>query len=366
MAGLILLAAAARCAVPLPVDFFYEPGCHDCERIEAEVLPAIEEHFADACVIRRFDIGIETNFIRLLELEHAVGHAGPDRAYLVVNRQVAFGPRPDLNRLLAAISERLGQGADAAAPAGAAGNVAQKRYDGFTLGAVLAAGLLDGINPCAISTLVFFMSLLAVSGVRSRQLLLLGVCFCVASFFTYLALGFGLLRALHLFSGFGLLRSVLERVMAAALLGLAFLSFRDAWRFGRSRDLHDIRLQLSTGMKKRIHGVMRRGLKSGHLMAGGLFIGAAVTALESVCTGQVYVPTLVLILRDRAFSQSRAWVYLLAYNLMFLVPLVLVFAAVYGGLRTETLLRWSAKNAVLSKILLGLFFVLMALFLVLI
>jgi hypothetical protein len=46
----------------------------------------------------------------------------------------------------------------------------------------------------------------------------------------------------------------------------------------------------------------------------GLLIGVVVTALESVCTGQVYVPTLVLILKNNALAESRAWLYLLAYN----------------------------------------------------
>lgn len=362
MVWLSLFAAAARCAVPVPIDFFYEPGCHDCERIEAEILPAIEERFPDGCIIRKYDIGIETNFIHLLELEDAIGHAGPDRAYLIVNRQVVFGPTPDLKGLFSVISNRVERGADSPVPGDAPEDIAEKRYGGFTLPAVIIAGLIDGINPCAISTLVFFMSLLAVSKVRNRQLLLLGVFFCLASFLTYLALGFGLLRVLHLFSGFTILRGAVEWGMTAILVVLAFLSFRDAFRFRKSRDAHDIRLQLSTGMKKRIHTVMRRGLKPGHLIIGGLFIGASVTALESVCTGQVYVPTLVLILKDNAFSESRAWLYLIAYNLMFIMPLVLIFIAVYFGIQTETLLRWSQKNVVLSKILLGLFFVLMALF----
>jgi len=182
----------------------------------------------------------------------------------------------------------------------------------------------------------------------------------LASFLTYLALGFGLLRFLHIFSGFTVLRSAVEWGMAVLLLLLAFLSFRDAIRFRRSHDGHDVTLQLSTGMKMRIHSVMRRGLGSGSIILGGLLVGVAVTALESVCTGQVYVPTLVLILKDSAFGESRAWFYLMAYNLLFILPLVLVFAAVYFGLKTETLLMWSRKNVVVSKTLLGLFFLLMA------
>lgn len=72
-----------------------------------------------------------------------------------------------------------------------------------------------------------------------------------------------------------------------------------------------------------------------------------------------YVPTLVLILKNNSLAESRAWLYLIAYNLLFILPLILTFIAVYFGLRTETLLRWSRKNVVLSKTLLGIFFLLM-------
>ncbi len=240
----------------------------------------------------------------------------------------------------------------------------KERINTFTLPAVITAGLIDGINPCAISTLVFFMSLLAVSKVRRRQLILLGVTYVLASFLTYLALGFGLFRVLHMFSGFTALRSAVEWGMIAILLVLAFLSFRDAIRFRKTGRADDVTLQLSTGMKQRIHGVMHHGLGSTSIFLGGLLIGTAVTALESVCTGQVYVPTLVLILKDSAFSESKAWVLLLLYNLMFILPLVTVFIAVYFGLKTEVLLAWSRKNVVLSKALLGVFFILMTLLIV--
>jgi cytochrome c biogenesis protein CcdA len=363
--AVVLCLGAVAYAVPVQIDFFYEPGCLQCEQIEAEILPEIGKRFGDSCVIQPHDIGIETNFLTLLQLEDAIGHEGPDRAYLIVEKQVAFGPRPDLQELCSVISNFVGReprprNDSAITDRGYKGAAVEGRYSDFTLPAVLIAGLLDGMNPCAISTLVFFMSLLAVSRVRNRQLLAVGISFCLASFVTYLAIGFGLLRFLHLFSGFTVLRSAVERGMVALLVLLAWLSFRDAARFRKSRDGHDVTLQLSTGMKKRIHNVMRRGLKTGHLIFGGLMIGVLVTALESVCTGQVYVPTLVLILRNSALAESRAWMYLITYNLLFVLPLILTFIAVYFGLRTETLQAWSRRNVAVSKTLLGLFFLLMA------
>ena len=404
---LFLVLCGTICfAAPVEIDFFFEPGCHECEQIEAELLPKVGKQFGEACVVRSHDIGIETNFLYLLRLENAIGHMGPDRGYLIVNKQFLFGPNPSHEEFLSLVSGLLNVGQASSLStvaksslvheqAGSLSYVAEDRFSGFTFGAVIVAGLLDGLNPCAISTLVFLMSLLTISGIRNRQLLLLGGSFCVASFLTYLALGFGLLRVLHLFAGFKTVRAVIEWGMVAALVALAVLSFRDALRFRKSRDAHDVTLQLSAGMKKRIHGVMRWGLKKtpqnpprpaatppeegnpnerNHspllrrgagtagwvsLILGGLFIGAAVTALESVCTGQVYVPTLVLILKDNA-SQVRAWALLLLYNALFIVPLVVVFIAVYRGLRTETLLAWSRKNVVVSKLCLGAFFVLMA------
>ena len=96
------------------------------------------------------------------------------------------------------------------------------------------------------------------------------------------------------------------------------------------------------------------------LAAGGLVVGTTVTALESVCTGQVYVPTLVLVAKEGGAASGRAWSYLLLYNAMFIVPLASVFTLTFFGLRTQTLLEWSKKNVVVSKVLLGIFFVAMA------
>ena len=40
----------------------------------------------------------------------------------------------------------------------------------------------------------------------------------------------------------------------------------------------------------------------------------------------------------------------------FILPLALVLLLTYFGLKTETLLRWSRQNVVISKCLMGLFF----------
>ena len=52
--------------------------------------------------------------------------------------------------------------------------------------------------------------------------------------------------------------------------------------------------------------------------------------------------------------------YLMAYNLMFVLPLVILFVLVYQGLKWQAVLEWSKRNVVVSKILMGCFFISMA------
>ena len=244
---------------------------------------------------------------------------------------------------------------------------ARTRVGAFTVTAVLLTGLADGINPCAIATLVFFMSVLtlAVKGegagerIRGGSLLLVGVVFCLASFVTYTVIGLGLLRVLHIATGFEALRSGIEILLAGTLCVLSILSFRDAWCFAETGEPGSVMLQLPEGIKRKIYRVVREGLKSRNLLFGSLTIGTLVTALESVCTGQVYVPTLALVAKS-GVGERRAWSLLLIYNAMFVTPLIVVLILTWCGLRTHALVDWSKKNVVLSKLLLGLVFAAMA------
>jgi thiol:disulfide interchange protein len=148
--------------------------------------------------------------------------------------------------------------------------------------------------------------------------------------------------------------------MIGVLIVLSALSFRDAWKFRRSGRPQDVTLQLPEGIKRRMHAIVRVRMSSGGLMAGALIAGFLVTLLESVCTGQVYLPTLVFLTRHPDLH-GRTWALLALYNLMFIVPLVVVFVAAYRGVRSQRLVEWSKRNVVWGKFLMGLFFLALAL-----
>jgi hypothetical protein len=108
---------------------------------------------------------------------------------------------------------------------------------------------------------------------------------------------------------------------------------------------------------------MRERLSLRNLFVSTAVVGFLVTLLESVCTGQVYVPTLVFLAQHPAY-RARAGLFLIFYNLMFILPLAFVIVAAYFGARNQRLLEWGKKNVVWSKVLMGCFFFGLALFLV--
>lgn len=344
------------------VDYFRDAGCATCERIEREILPLLERSYPNRFRVVTRDIAIDSNVTFMFEIEARLGLTNDNRlTYLVLDQRYAYGDldsmRQNIVRDMGTLLEERSRTAARAAPVPAGRDLVVERMNRFTLPAVIGGGLVDGINPCVFSTLVFFMSVLAVARVRGRALLTMGASFCAASFLTYTALGFGLLRTARFFTGYRHAREALDLSMVAVLAVFAWLSVRDAWRYARSGRAEDVMLQLPDGLKRRIRSVMRKGVGLKNLVLGGFAVGSVVTLLESVCTGQVYVPVLAVIITRSQGQEGRAWAYLLLYNAMFIVPLVAVFLLTYFGIRMETLLQWSQRNVVASKLALAALFV---------
>ncbi len=221
------------------------------------------------------------------------------------------------------------------------------------------AGLIDGINPCVFSALVFFLSLLSVAKVKRRKLLAVGLIYCLGCFLTYMLLGCGLFYFIRMLSGFAVVRQIIDWTMVALLMVFAVVSFGDAIRFSRGKGKNGVWMKLPDSLSSRIHRIMKKGINYKVLLPGIFLTGILVTILKSVCTGQVYIPTLVLMAKETA---GFRWILLLLlYNLMFIIPLLLIFFIFYHGIATMKLVRWSKRHLVISKCILAAFFLLLAL-----
>ena len=226
------------------------------------------------------------------------------------------------------------------------------RFHGFGILTVAGAGLLDGINPCAFATIVFFISYMNLVGRGRKEILIAGGAFALAVFGTYLLLGLGTLSFMNYLNQFSGIAKCVYLLAATATFALAGLSLYDAVKAKQGKT-KEIMLQLPRALKQRIHKVIREQTRTSGVIAGALVIGFVISALELVCTGQVYLPTLTFVAGIEGM-RTHAITYLLLYNLMFIVPLLVVFGCVYWGTTSMQLGGILQKHLVSVKVGIGL------------
>lgn len=240
----------------------------------------------------------------------------------------------------------------------AAAREVDRRYEAITLPVVLLGGLIDGLNPCAFATIIFFLSYLRVARRTPREMLMVGAAFITAVFLAYLTAGLALYQLLDtLHARFAGLQHWLNAAFGLLALFAAWLSLRDALR-ARAGRLDEMTLQLPDALKGRIRSVIRTGAKARNFVIAAFIAGWLISLLELACTGQVYAPIIYQIQRGRL--DAVAW--LVVYNLAFITPLVVIFALAYGGLRSESLIAFQKRHTFGVKIALALVFLALALF----
>jgi len=224
---------------------------------------------------------------------------------------------------------------------------------------IFFAGLLDGVNPCAFTTLLFLISSLFYVGRGRKEILTVGIIFTITIFLSYYLVGLGLLNVIRTAFIFPIISKVIKYILIIALLILSLLSFFDAYK-AKKGSVNQMKLQLPKGIKKRIHSVIRENTRNRGLVVGTIIIGIMVTIFELTCTGQVYLPIISYIIKIEASLSS--YFYLTLYNLGFIIPLVLVFATIYKGSNNKKIATWFSSRLYIIKLLLGLLFVSMIFF----
>jgi thiol-disulfide isomerase/thioredoxin len=229
-----------------------------------------------------------------------------------------------------------------------------KRFRSLGILTIVSAGLLDGINPCAFATLIFFISYLTFVGRKRREILWVGLGFSGAVFVTYLLIGFGILSFIQHFSFLPLFSRIVYIVTIAFALVLGVLSLYDYIQLKRGRP-SEMKLQLPDFLKKRIHQTIREESKSTRYFLAAIAAGFIVSLLEFTCTGQVYLPT-ILFVTNIPSLRANAISYLVLYNLMFIIPLLIIFGVVYWGVTSEQLAFFLKKRASSIKLFTSLLF----------
>jgi cytochrome c biogenesis protein CcdA/thiol-disulfide isomerase/thioredoxin len=354
-------AVACEGPAPMWVAYFYEVGCQECSRAEYDIRYVQSKY--PQFLVQEYNVQDEAALAEWLGARLGV----PEKQRLAtpalfVGQDYLIGTDITSEALLALAEKYAPTGVERPwadfDPQDARQGIIE-RFKSFGLLTVTFAGLVDGLNPCAFATLAFFVSYLALSGREGREILIVGLAFTLGVFLAYLAVGLGFYKVLDLL---GDLLTTLGRwvygltaLLCAVLAVLSFLDFLKA----RRGDIGDMSLNLPHVLRMRINAVIRRGRKSQAFVAGAFITGILVSFLELACTGQVYLPTIMFMV-SQPEMRVRALVFLVLYNLLFILPLVVVFILAYYGTGSRQLTRFLQQRAATVKLGMTLLFVALA------
>ena len=351
-------------AKPVDAVLFTSPYCPHCRHLKQDGFPqAFKEKHQDKVRLTEYDLTQDANnviFSQTLEAYHLDNAGIP---MLIVGETVLQGYPP-----------QNGPGADAAVQK-AIDNNEETRVPGLqkeeahslqthetlfsqiTLWAIIGAGLADGVNPCAFAVIVFFVSFLAAYKYTKKEIVIVGSAYCAAVFLAYVLMGLGAFHVLYAMKAFRYVTLAVQWGMVGLCGVFLLLSIYDFVVYQRTKKSEKMLLQLPTNYKVYIHKVMRFFLKDKHssmwrLLLAAFIVGFVVSGVEAVCTGQVYLPTIVVILKEVNQHFWRATEFLLLYNLMFILPLVLVFVLMLCGKESATFNDWLKKHLGLTKFIL--------------
>ena len=325
-------SGSAPPAVPIEVAYYYAPGCRSCEEFLAVEIPRLQQSIGRPIHVTKKDLLSRAVYEELAVEASARGQSVTAVPALIVGDTLLQGDaliRGKLAGVIQAMSPVSAASPSAGAPSAAAA-IPPPPLAPTSLAVlpVAAAGLIDGINPCAFTTLIFLLASLALAGRGRREVLVIGALFSLAVFLSYFLIGLGFFTALRALSAIALVSILLRWVLVAVLVVFAGLSVYDYTliRAGRASAMV---LQLPSSLKKRIHASIRTRVRIAALAGSSLVLGFLVSIFEFACTGQVYLPLLGYLARMQ--RQPDALGLLALYNLCFIVPLLVVFGASWVG-----------------------------------
>lgn len=208
---------------------------------------------------------------------------------------------------------------------------------------IAAAGFADGINPCAFAILIFFVSYLTFVGRSRRQIVLTGFAFAIGVFATYLAAGLGILSTMSLLRSVSFLHRAVYLVAAVLCFLLAGLTVHDLVQVCSGAP-SAVKLRLPRRLTRLAHAAIKRASASPYLAAAALLTGAVVATTEFVCTGQLYLPTILYMLQTADDARRPAGM-LVLYNVAFVAPMLSAVALVSLGTTSERLAALTKRHA---------------------
>ncbi|MEK7089871.1 MAG: cytochrome c biogenesis protein CcdA [Patescibacteria group bacterium] len=190
------------------------------------------------------------------------------------------------------------------------------------------AALIDSINPCAFGILLLTIAFLFSLQKTRGSILKIGGVYILGLLTVYILIGLGILQALHLFNT----PHFMAKVGAALLIALGGINLLN--EFFPS---FPIKFRIPQAAHSKMASLMNKAS-----LPAVFLLGVLVGLCEFPCTGGPYLMVLGL-LHDQGTYLAGVG-YLLLYNLIFILPLVLILFIASDNALLEKVQSWKKSE----------------------
>ncbi len=344
LVALWLLCFQGAPAAATELVYFYDPGCPHCARVDA-FLEKIAPDYPELVVLR-YNIresgsqeplevllaayGVELGPVPLIFVGDVVliGHT----FYGLREEAVELPGRAGELALEEAIQRAIA--ADAPSPlARIQGVEGVGLAERLTLPAVLIAAAVDSVNPCCFAILIFLFGTLLIAG-RKRRILPIGLSFITAIYLSYFLMGLGVYSAIQ---AAGVQYYFILAVSILAIL-MGLWGMKDYFAYGK---------WFTIEVPQRWRPLLKRLTASVVSVPGAFAIGILDSLFLLPCSSGPYIAILALL--SKTTTRTTGILYLLFYNLIFILPLLVITLGVHLGFTTTARAeRW--RSARLGKL----------------
>ncbi|MBU2590232.1 MAG: hypothetical protein KKB39_05725, partial [Nanoarchaeota archaeon] len=213
-----------------------------------------------------------------------------------------------------------------------------------TIPAVILAAAVDAINPCAFAVLILLLTTILASGIKKRALYA-GLAFSLSIFISYFLMGFGLYTAL-VASGLTRIFFIIVGILAI-LVGL--FNLKDYLWYGKW-----FIMEVPLGWRPK----MKSLLKHVTSIPGAFLIGFLISLFLLPCTSGPYI--IILGMLAELTTRNHATMLLILYNLIFILPMIIITLAVYSGFTTtEQAEEWRKRKLKVLHLIAGIIILLL-------
>ncbi|MEK7621628.1 MAG: cytochrome c biogenesis protein CcdA [Patescibacteria group bacterium] len=198
----------------------------------------------------------------------------------------------------------------------------------YLLPLVLIASILDSVHPCSFSILLITIAFLFGLQMTRRKILQIGGTYVLGIFTAYFLIGLGLLKVLHLFNT----PHFMGKLGAVLLVAFGVVNLLNRFFPG-----FPIKLRLPATA----HTAMGRLMGRASLPAA-FGLGLLVGICQFPCMGGPYLMVIGL-LHDQA-TYFTGFSYLLLYNVILIIPLVVVLWLAADKLLLDKVQEWKRVN----------------------